>query len=509
MKGTKTNTNQRPRQWRTSLRNLLSRKGSTSSKSRQKRLGATSSSQECTQLNNNNNNNNNIPQIPASVWIANIFPFLDRWSQNRLRAAHREIFLARHLLQQQMEWPADGKITVTMKQQPLQRTILSLQFSSSENCQHLVGTMSRSKKVLIYDKWSGPQHPLEGHTGHVVAARYSPDGSMLATAGNSDGKIRLWSTNNNNNKANTLDSSSSKETSIDDSNYNCNNSNNNDAPYKCFRVLNSYQNQVRYLIWSPDAQWIAAWGDEGFIRAIRIEDGHLVSTFWKTRLEVPNCLETVSFCPTTTRPTQGGRAVAGQSNTHPLVFAYNNDVVRLWNFETDTFRVLPGSSDPTRSYDGTYITSLAYSPNSTYLAVGCHVATIKLWLVTSASSDNTNTDNGGDNNIGQANNNNDNEDFSHYFHFWKKIYVGPAWSAVALLQFTPDSQYIACTGLGSQIRLVQVSTGMVVGLFNSTSRVETLCFSSKNAHTLASGGRDRTIRLWDTRKYIKETPAFA
>lgn len=373
------------------------------------------------------------PQIPASVWIAHVFPCLDRLSQDALAEACRDVFVARaRLLAFCMTWPR-GSIKIG-------RPVVSLTFS--KNNQTLIVPSCR-KQVHVFDKVQGQQQKLAGHTGPVVATKFSPDGSTLATAGRNDGMIRLWNSN-------SLVGNGS---------------------YECFRVLQVHHCNLRHICWSPGSDKIASWGGNGIICVSNVVDGQMFSTSWKTRLEVNGCHETVAFAPN------------GQS----IAFALNNEIVRLWNLNDGAVRTLRDSGDETRSYLGTYITSLAYSPNEQYLVVGCHVATIKFWRLTPVAPDE-----------------HDNEDytFSYYYDFEKSIRLGAGWSAVTLIQFTPDSSYIACSNYGSQIRLVQVETGTVVAsLCGHTARIEALCFTL-DGRTLASGACDRSVRLWGVSDYF-------
>ncbi len=362
------------------------------------------------------------PELPASVYIAHIFPCLDRQSQDALAEASRDVFLARSRLASSMTWPS-GCIKIG-------RPVMSLTFSKDN--QSLIVPSGR-KQVHVFDKVQGGMPKLAGHTRPVVAAKYSPDGTMLATAGRSDGIIRLWH-------------------SVGGS-------------HTCFRVLQVHHSTLRHVCWSPNNDKIASWGGNGILCISNVSNGQMFSTHWKTRLEVSGCNETVAFSP----------------NGEQVAFAQNSEVVRLWNLHNGAMRTLRDSGDHTRSYLGDYITSLTYCPNEHYLVVGCHVATIKFWRLTPVSSDEDNDD----------------YTFSYYYDFEKIVHLGTGWSAVTLIQFTPDSRYIACTNYGSQIRLVHVETGTVVSsLCGHTGRIEALCFTH-DGQTLASGSCDRSVHLWN------------
>ena len=303
----------------------------------------------------------------------------------------------------------------------------------------------------VFDKIQGEIKPkfITGHKCPVVAATYSPDGTMLATAGRSDGMIRLFHYHRH--------ATSRDETRL--------------SLHTCFRILKVHHCNLQYICWSPTNDMICSWGGNGILCVSDVENGQMSSIRWKTRLEVSGGKETVAFSP----------------NGHELAFAQNNEVVKLWNFNSNAVRTLRHSNDETRSYLGDYITSLAYSPNEHYLAVASHVATIKLWRLVPVYND-------------DDDNNND-YSFSYYYDYKQKIHLGPGWSAVMHIQFTPDSSYIACSNHGSQIRLLHVETGAVVAsLLGHTGRIEALSFT-KDGRTLASGSCDRTVRLWNMSAY--------
>lgn len=247
-------------------------------------------------------------------------------------------------------------------------------------------------------------------------------------------------------------------------------------------------------------KYIASWGDEGFVRVADIDSGIIKSTSWKTRLEVGRCHETVAFAP--------NHRWSGDHNsnhncefTTTVAFAFNNDHVRLWNFVTGIQRILPQSDDPNHSYRGDYITSLAYCPQGQYFVVGCHVASLKFWRLIPfqyATDSPTNEETRNQHNHDQDSHNNS---FGHEYQYEKTLRLGPGWSAVTLLQFTPDSQYIACTSAGANIRLIHVDSGMLVTSLapphqHYTAQIQSLCFSP-DGKILASGACDRSIRLWD------------
>ena len=145
-------------------------------------------------------------------------------------------------------------------------------------------------------------------------------------------------------------------------------------------------------------------------------------------MELKGCHETIAF------------SMDGTT----LAYGLDQQLVRLWNLESNTNVMLPRSHDARSGDYAAFITAVAYSPDGIHLVVGCHVATIKFWNVA---------------------------DYS----YTRKIHLGSGWSSVTLITFSPDSKQMACSSHGSQIRMFQVENGALVGLLvGHTARVEAL-----------------------------------
>jgi WD40 repeat protein len=455
-----------------------------------------------------NQNANLVVDLPVMIWMDCIFPFLNRASQNCLASAHPEVALARresyyHKKSSSssslfpMQWPS-GTLRKKLSR-PVKRVVFS-----PDDCTLLVAYCK--PKVAQYDKLAGPNNsiptatattpllfdPRYSHTGSVADLKYSPcDGTILATASRNDGTIRLW-------KENLVDED--KGPLQQRSNNGSTTSTQRQQPqhyrYSCIRILQVYQADLRHMTWSRDGSKIASWGNDGFLRISNTLDGTLHSRHWKTRLEVYGCHSCVAFDPT-------GRTVA---------FAHNHDVVCIWDYSgTNTSQVLPNIRDEYGTYAGNFVTGLTYSPDGKWLVVGCHVAHVKFWHVilpsTAAAAAAAAAAVGTSSTSRHGDDNNNNDDTNNYnynnnqplleYAFDKEIHVGSGWSAVALLTFTPDSRYLACTNGGSQIRIIHVTTNKVLAtLTGHVGTIESLAFTS-NGKTLASGSCDRTVRFWD------------
>jgi WD40 repeat protein len=378
-----------------------------------------------------------MPELPSVLWTDEIFFYLDRTSQNRLAQAHPDVAKMRrkHAIVVGIDWPC-GKI-----KKKVSLPVNKVEFSPDS--QQLCVVHHYKSQVMIYDKFLGLQHVVTAHpSGAVADARFSPDGSILATASQSDTIIRLWKRSDN-----SLPKTNEKKGS---------------NPYSCSQILKVQQVGLTLLKWSPNAKNVlCSFSQDGLVRVSDIDEGMMYTSHWKTRRDVSVCRETVAFGP--------GDIVA---------YARNNEEVHLWNWKDGTIRILRELNDARGGqYPGSYITGVAYSPNGTTLAVGCQVATIKLWTLTKKGREN---------------------DANEYdYTFSKEILLG-GWSSVTLLTFTPDGNFLACSNNGSQIRIVDLTDGQIVATFDGhKARIDSLCFTS-DGRTLASGGRDRRIRLWDT-----------
>ena len=418
-----------------------------------------------------------IPQVPTMIWTHHIFPYLmDRGSQNQLAAAHREIALARRHapLCHEIKWP--NIIRPKPSRLPIKKllfwpnddTLLMANGNDSPLCYHKLHGPS---KFTDYSKSATPK--MNG------VVQCSANGDVLAVA--SKKGISLW---------NQCDGTNSAEERV---------------VLAQPRAEQLQSLSIQHMVtWSPDGRYLVWWNgsDTGTMGIGNVFSGWIIRhAFWKTRMEVIGCHETVAFAP----------------NSRQVAFALNNEEIVLWNFAavqgTRTRRLAQGGRDLRTSYAGAYITSLAYATlwDGDYLLVGCHVATIKMYKLTAKVTTTTDTD-----------------DDDYDYTFVKEVYLGRGWSAVTLMTIVPPpamasssgaavskpltlhkgdeeqqgnkhSLHVACTNNGTQIRIVNLQTEEIVLSLTGTGhkgRIESLAITS-DGRTLASGSRDKTVRLWD------------
>jgi WD40 repeat protein len=381
--------------------------------------------------------------IPPSIWIDHIFGFLDRKTQNRLCIASKDVHDGIQKLQIQQhqcrQWPHD--ITFRIK-----KILIAVCFSPTSN--ELAFVTSNSKVVTVWNNKQGFEQKLEGHQGQCSDVTYSDD--FLVSSSRTDGTVRLWVRRG------------------------C-----GDHKYWNYRILNVRVFDTLFVRVSSDGQKIASFGDDGKIYLSNSKTGELIaSTLWRDRNFI-DCYACVAFPKRTNRR---------QQHNTMLAHTFNNQTVKLWNWETQT-RISLDDNDPTRLTDyKAYITSIQFVPTSSlegadpaptdgggrssrsssskpeFLVVGCAVARVKLWSL---------------------------EDYTCI----RTFHLGSGWSAVTHLVFNKEGTRMACTGDGSQIRIFDVATGECLQRQDGhKNKVNTLCFSPDGS-TLASGSNDRTLRL--------------
>lgn len=365
--------------------------------------------------------------------MTHVLPYLDRISQNRLCATCKDIYETSQQFGYEAGWP-QGKYRFP-------KPILRVAFSPDSLCLAIVPT--NSKTILLWHRRHGLDQSLRGHGGIVSDVAFSSSNGVLASCSRTDGTIRLWS---NKEVVSTVS--------------NCTTTH---CHYHCTRQLILRVFGMRYLRFSPCGEMIAVWGMDRMIRLESIHGGsrsNVGTVLMRSRLGI-RCCESVVF--------------PKYSNPKVLAYTFNNEQVRLWNWESQTTTELRDLERTVRvgDYDA-YVTAMTLvhagmtDDNHTreYLVVGCRVATLKLWDLTNYSC-------------------------------VRSFHLGSGWSAVTNIVFTNDGTKMACTSDGAKIRVFNLQSGECVAHLNDhKGRVESLSFSP-DGDTLASGACDRTMRLWD------------
>jgi len=387
------------------------------------------------------NNDNGIPNLPGAIWVTHVMPYLDRVGQNRLCATCRDIYITAKQFRVEMPWP-DGSFR-------FHRPVLAHAFSPDSKV--LAVVIANAKTILLWKRSRGMDQTLKGHEGIVSDVKFDTTTGVLASCSRTDGTILLWN----------------KQDATDDQ---------PDPPYVCINKLVLRVYAMRFIRFSPAGDMIAVWGNDRVIRVEKMNNpgtkqDHIGSVPWRSRLGI-KCCDSVVF------------ANRGEEE-RLLVYTFNNEQVRLWNYDTQSVRELRDQERTIREGDyDSYITCVSTvsiqgqdgNPARQYLVVGCRVAMLKLWNL---------------------------DDYSCV----RSFHLGSGWSGVTNITFTSDGRYLACTSEGSSIRVFDVENSARVAVYTEhKGRVESLSFTS-DGQFLVSGSVDRTVTFRSMTNMLTPPPS--
>jgi WD40 repeat protein len=265
----------------------------------------------------------------------------------------------------------------------------------------LVATAGDDKTARLWEAQTGrPLRTLRGHTEAIGALAFSPDGRLLLTASD-DQTARLW------------DPQSGQP----------------------LRLLQGHEAAVAAAAFSPDGGRILTTAMDGRAYLWRAESGELLATL---------------------RGHTGGVTCGEFARDGSVVLTAGEDgTARLWDGQ---------SGAPRATYSGptAKINSAQLSPDGELVATGSKDHTVRLFRRSTGAS----------------------------------LLLGEHADSVRTVVFSPDGHLLASSDLGGVIHLWDLSAGAQKrSLLGHIGTVDALAFGRDGA-TLLSAGEDRTVRLW-------------
>jgi RNA polymerase sigma factor (sigma-70 family) len=273
---------------------------------------------------------------------------------------------------------------------------------------------ARDGKIHLYDAVTGKQlRELAGHEGHIYAVAFAPDGQMLVSGG-ADGAIRLW------------DPATGVERGR----------------------LTGHQGGIRSLAFAAGGRTLASAGEDATVRLWDVAAGQERAVL-RGHAQL---VQSVSFAPDGTT----------------LASASNDGTLRLWD-------VSAGMEQRSFADHQGLVRATAFAPDGKLVASGDSGGTVCLREAATGRE----------------------------VRRWRGNH-----GTISSLAFTPDGQVLACGTEGHRVRLWSVATGAeVCPLPGHQSWVNCVAYSP-DGRLLATGSQDHTVRLWDAamRVPVRELP---
>ena len=362
------------------------------------------------------------------------------------------------------------------------------------------------KDIILWDvKTRQPIDKLIGHTSIIRSIAFNPDGSIMAS-GSQDNTIILWNMKTRQplkKLSGHLKSLTSVAFSPDGKTLA---SSSEDTTIILWDVekgqaigqpLSGHSRSVRSVVFSPDGKTLASGGDDGKIILWDVKTGDTVGEMQIEYIDpvfmvkVPSSVLSVAFSP------DGKRLASGDKGKN----------VTLWNVKT-------GQPTQTLSRHLDIVRTLTFSPDGNTLASGSADRTIILWdvetgqfrdqllghslLINSLSF----SPDGGTLASGSGDATIILWDMNLRRPLSRSLSRDTDFVPILSIAFSPDGKTLASGSYDQSIILWDVEKGQSIGnqpLLGHTIIVRSVVFSP-DGKTLASGSYDQTITLWNVEK---------
>lgn len=289
---------------------------------------------------------------------------------------------------------------------------------------------------------------ISGHTETVYAAEFFPDGETLVT-GSQDGSVRLWSTRTGKQTRALAEEGagvSGVAVSPDARLVAACSDGDDEGIYvrvwdartgRLVRRLGGHEGGVYDLAFSPDTRLLATAGKDGLVKLWNTQTWALLRTLKGHESSVTD----TAFSP-------DGRVLVSSG-------ASSDNSVRLWDTRTGRLlRTLKGHDD--------WVTTVAYAPDGATVASASRDKTIILWNARTGA----------------------------------KRRELPQEEMVYEVDFSPDGKVMAVCGASTMVRLLDASSGELLGSFGEHGDEIAEIKFSRQGTLLVSGGYDSVVKLW-------------
>ena len=305
-------------------------------------------------------------------------------------------------------------------------------------------------KVQLWNAQTGKQiKTLTGHKGEINGIVFSPNSKTIATASD-DKTIRLW----------------------------------NARTGKNLKILTGHTELVNIIEFSPDGKIIASGSKDKTIKLWNVQTGKLIHTF--TELQRPFAFS------------QDGKSLIGINETKSNTQGVKR-LVQMWDTST-------GQLIKTLSWNN-IVYSLSYSPDGNKIAAGGYDGTIRLWDATTGESIKTfrtHTEavyivqfSPDGNKIATAS-------WDNTMQWWDinttenlKTFSGYK-GGQPRMQYSPDGKILAINW-HTEVWLQEAFTGRQLTTLKGHKEYVTCIAFSQDGNLIATGSKDKTVRLWHTK----------